>query len=55
MEIELYSNIRFMNFLDYPESVTDARTIWLFGEKMAKTTWTGKYGKRYGSSSRRRE
>jgi IS5 family transposase len=23
MEIELYSNIRFMNFLDYPESVPD--------------------------------
>ena len=25
MEIELYSNIRFMNFLDYPESVPNAR------------------------------
>lgn len=35
MEIELYSNIRFMNFLDYPESVPDARTIWLFREGIA--------------------
>jgi len=37
MEIELYSNIRFMNFLDYPESVPDARTIWLFREGMANS------------------
>ena len=35
MEIELYSNIRFMNFLGYPESVPDARTIWLFRERIA--------------------
>jgi IS5 family transposase len=35
MEIELYSTIRFMNFLDYAESVLDARTIWLFGERIA--------------------
>ncbi len=35
MEIQLYSNIRFMNFLDYPESVSDARTIWLFRERIA--------------------
>ena len=35
MEIELYTNIRFMNFLDYPESVPDARTIWLFRERIA--------------------
>jgi IS5 family transposase len=35
MEIELYSNIRFINFLDYPESVPDARTIWLFRERIA--------------------
>ena len=35
MEIELYSNMRFMNFLDYPESVPDARTIWLFRERIA--------------------
>jgi len=37
MEIELYSNIRFMNSLDYPESVPDARTIWLFRERIANS------------------
>ena len=37
MEIELYTNIRFMNFLDYPESVPDARTIWLFRERIANS------------------
>ncbi len=36
MEIELYSNIRFINFLDYPESVPDARTIWLFRERLSE-------------------
>ena len=36
MEIELYSNIRFINFLDYPETVPDARTIWLFREWLSK-------------------
>ena len=35
METELYSNIRFINILDYPESVPDARTIWLFMERIA--------------------
>ena len=35
MEIELYTNIRFMNFLDYPESVPNARTIRLFREMIA--------------------
>lgn len=35
MEIELYSNIRFMNFLNYSESVLDARTIWLLRERIA--------------------
>jgi len=33
--MEICSNIRFMNFLDYPESVPDARTIWLFRESIA--------------------
>ncbi len=37
MEIELYSNIRFINFLDYPEKVPDARTIWLFRERLSIT------------------
>ena len=36
MEIELYSNIRFINFLDYPETVPDARTIWLFRERLSE-------------------
>jgi len=35
MEIELYSTIRFMDFLDYAESVLDARTIWLFRKRIA--------------------
>ena len=35
METERYSNIRFINNLDYPESVPDARTIWLFRERIA--------------------
>ncbi len=30
MEIELYSNIGFINFLDYPESVPDARPYGCF-------------------------
>ena len=34
MEIELLSNIRFTNFLNYPEIVQDARTIWLFRERI---------------------
>ncbi|MCL4480310.1 MAG: transposase [Candidatus Thermoplasmatota archaeon] len=34
METKLYSNIRFINFLDYPESMPDARTIWLFRERI---------------------
>ena len=35
MRIKLYSNIKFMNFLGYPESVPDARTIWFFRERIA--------------------
>lgn len=34
METELYSNIRFINIMDYPESMPDARTIWLFRERI---------------------
>ena len=37
MEIELYGNLRFINFLDYPDTVPDARTIWLFRERLSKT------------------
>ncbi len=38
MEIELYSNIRFINFLDYPDRVPDARTIWLFRERLSENS-----------------
>ncbi len=37
MEIDIYSNIRFINFLDYPDTVPDARTIWLFRERLSTT------------------
>ena len=37
METEIYANIRFVNFLDYPERVPDQNTIWLFMERLSKT------------------
>ena len=37
METEIYANIRFVNFLDYPERVPDQNTIWLFRERLSKT------------------
>ncbi len=37
MEIEIYDSIRFINFLDYPKSVPDRNTIWLFRERLSKT------------------
>jgi IS5 family transposase len=37
MEMELYSNIRFINFLDYPETIPDARTIWLFRDRLSSS------------------
>ncbi len=37
MEIERYGNLRFINFLDYPDAVPDARTIWLFRERLSET------------------
>ena len=37
MEIELYGNLRFINLLDYPDAVPDARTIWLFRERLSET------------------
>ena len=37
METEIYANIRFINFLDYPERVPDQNTIWLFRERLSKT------------------
>jgi IS5 family transposase len=37
METEMYDSVRFINFLDYPESVPDRNTIWLFRERLSKT------------------
>jgi IS5 family transposase len=37
VERELHDRISFINFLDYPETVPDARTIWLFRERLSKT------------------
>ena len=37
METEIYDSVRFINFMDYPESVPDQNTIWLFRERLSKT------------------
>jgi IS5 family transposase len=37
MEMELHSNIRFINFLDYPGTISDARTIWLFRDRISSS------------------
>jgi IS5 family transposase len=34
MERELANNLSFMNFLSYPETITDSTTIWLFRERL---------------------
>ena len=39
-ETLIKDRISFMNFLDYPDQYPDARTIWLFRERLSKT---GKY------------
>jgi IS5 family transposase len=36
-EKEIHDKISFMNFLDYPDLLPDARTIWLFRERLSKT------------------
>jgi IS5 family transposase len=36
VEKEIHNRLDFMNFLDYPESVPDARTIWLFRERLSE-------------------
>ena len=36
-EKEIHDRISFMNFLDYPDQYPDARTIWLFRERLSKT------------------
>ncbi|EQD57419.1 transposase IS4 family protein, partial [mine drainage metagenome] len=37
MEKEIYDRISFRNFLHYPETVPDSRTIWLFRERLSNT------------------
>ncbi len=37
MEKEIHDRISFMNFLGYPDSVPDSRTIWLFRERLSST------------------
>jgi hypothetical protein len=51
MEMELCSDIRFISFPDYPETVTDAGTIWLFRERIANNHRDRKIS---GSSSMKR-
>ena len=36
-EAMIRDRISFMNFLDYPDRLPDARTIWLFRERLSKT------------------
>ena len=36
-ETLIRDRISFMNFLDYPDQYPDARTIWLFRERLSKT------------------
>ncbi len=36
-ETPIRDRISFMNFLDYPDQYPDARTIWLFRERLSKT------------------
>ena len=47
MEMELHSNIRFINFLDYPGTISDARTIWLSGIEYPHPAGTRRYRKLY--------
>ena len=47
MEMELYSNLRFMNFLDYPDKVPDVRTIWLFRERLYENDRNRKIWKQF--------
>ena len=35
LEIQCRDRLTFQNFLGYPEKVPDARTVWLFRERMA--------------------
>lgn len=37
MEKEIHDRISFRNFLHYPETIPDSRTIWLFRERLSST------------------
>ncbi|EQD76539.1 transposase IS4 family protein, partial [mine drainage metagenome] len=37
MEKEIYDRISFRNFLHYPETIPDSRTIWLFRERLSSS------------------
>jgi IS5 family transposase len=37
MERELANDVSFMNFLDFPETIPDSTTIWLFRERLTET------------------
>ena len=37
LEIQRKDRLTFQNFLRYPDSVPDARTVWLFRERLAQT------------------
>ena len=43
-EKEIHHWISFMNFLHYPDQYPDARTIWLFRERLSKTGRFESYG-----------
>jgi IS5 family transposase len=36
-EKEIHDRISFMNFLDYPDTLPDSKTIWFFRERLSKT------------------
>ena len=44
VEIQMHNRLDFMNFLDFPEYIPDARTVWYFRERLSvtgkdKTIW----------------
>ena len=43
LEIQCKDRLTFQNFLGYPESVPDARTVWLFRERLASSGKEGEF------------
>ncbi len=54
METEIYDSVRFINFLDYPESVPDQTQYGCSGRGCPIPARTKHYGRIYGDSSKRR-